>query len=119
MGGKKATERIIGEYQCSFQQNKSTMDQLFIIRQIMEKNWEHGLDLHMLFVDFKQVFNSVNRRKLLETMNVTGIPKKLIRSTEMTMKDTKAVVKVNNQKTKISEFETGVKQGDGLSATLF
>ena len=55
----------------------------------------------MLSVDFKQAFDSVNRRRLLKTMNMTGIPQKLIRLTEMTMKDTKAVVKVNNQKTKI------------------
>ena len=102
-----------------FLTNKSTTDQLFIIRQIMEKNWKHGLALHMRFVDFKQAFDSVNRRKLLETMNATGIPQKLIRLTEMTIKDTKAVVKVNNQKTKIFEFKTGVKQGNGLSTTLF
>jgi sorting nexin-29 len=36
---KKMTERIIGEYQCSFRPGKSTMDQLFIITEIMEKNW--------------------------------------------------------------------------------
>ena len=95
------------------------MDQLFIIRHIMGKNWEHGLDLHMLFVDFKQAIDSVNRRKLLETMNVTQIPQKLIRLTEMTMMDMKAVVKVNNQKTNISEFKTDVEQGDWLSTTLF
>ena len=35
------------------------------------------------------------------------------------MKNMKAVVKVNNQKTKIFEFKTGIKQGDGLSANLF
>lgn len=75
-----------------FPLDKSTRDQLFIIRQIMEKNWEHGLHLHMLFVYFKQAFDSVNRRKLLETMNVTGIPQTVIRLTEMTMKDMNAVV---------------------------
>ena len=37
----------------------------------------------------------------------------------MTVKDTKAVVKVNNQKTKIFKFKTGIKQGDRLSTTLF
>ena len=50
-------------------------------------------------------------------MKATGIPQKLIRLTEMT--NTKAVVKINNQKTKIFEFKSGVKQGDGLSTTLF
>jgi sorting nexin-29 len=44
---KKVTERITGEYQCSFRPDKSITDQLLIIRQIMEKNWEHGLDLHV------------------------------------------------------------------------
>jgi hypothetical protein len=97
---KKATERITGGYQCGFRPDKSTTDQLFIVRQIMEKNWGHGLDLHMLFVDFKQAFDSVNRRKLLEEMNAMGISQKLIRLTEMTMESMKAVVKVNNQKTK-------------------
>jgi hypothetical protein len=33
---------------------------------MMEKNWEHGFDLHMLFIDFEQTFDSVNRRKLSE-----------------------------------------------------
>jgi hypothetical protein len=39
----------------------------------MEKNWEHELDLHMLFIDLKQAFDSVNRRKLPEVMNAMGI----------------------------------------------
>jgi hypothetical protein len=37
----------------------------------------------------------------------------------MKLKDTKAAVKINNWKTRTFEFNTGVKQGDGLSTTLF
>jgi len=116
---QKVRERIIGEYHCGFRPNKGTTDQLFIIRQMMERNWEHGFDLHMLFIDFEQASNSVNRRKLLEAMEEVGIPQKLIKLIEMTLKDTKAAVKINNWKTRTSEFNTGVKQGDGLSTTLF
>jgi sorting nexin-29 len=39
---KIATENIIGEYQCGFHQNKCTIDQLFILRQMIEKHNEHG-----------------------------------------------------------------------------
>ena len=116
---QKVTERIIGEYQCGFHPNKGTTDQLFIIRQMMEKNWEHGFDLHILFIESEQAFGSVNRSKLSEAMEEVGIPQKLIKIIEMTLKDTKAVVKINNQKTRTFDFNAGLKQGDGLSTTLF
>ena len=103
------------EYQCGFHPNKGTTDQLFIIRQMMEKNWEHRFDLHILFIDSEQAFDSVNRRKLSEAMEEVGIPQKLIKLIEMTKKDVKAVVKINNRKTRTFEFNTGVKQGDELS----
>ena len=47
----------------------------------------------MLFIDFEQSFDSVNRRKLSEAMKEVVIPQKLIKLIEMTLKDTKAVVK--------------------------
>jgi sorting nexin-29 len=34
---KMITEKIIGEFQCGFHPNRSTTNQLFVIRQMMEK----------------------------------------------------------------------------------
>jgi sorting nexin-29 len=42
---KIATEKIIGDFQCGFRRSKSTIDQLFILRQMTEKPNEHVLDL--------------------------------------------------------------------------
>ena len=46
---KIITEKIIGEYQCGICQNKSTIDQIFVLRQMIEKHSKHGLDLHYAF----------------------------------------------------------------------
>jgi hypothetical protein len=81
---------------------------------MMEQFYEYGIDLHMLFVDFRQAFDSINRKRLYEAMEWMKIPDKLIRLTRMTMNTTQA-----NKLSAKFEFNTGVKQGGGLSASLF
>jgi len=96
---KKTTENLLGEYQCGFRKNRSTSDQIFIIRQMIEKHYEHNQDLHMLFVDFKQAFGSIDRYRLYQVMEDMKIPHKVIRLVKMTMKNTTARVKVTNRAT--------------------
>ena len=86
---------------------------------MIEKHNEYGLDLHMLFIDFKQAFDSINRKRLFEAMDKIGITQKLIRMMRMTMCQTKARVKIDNQINAPIKFSKGFKQSDGLSATLF
>jgi hypothetical protein len=37
---------VIGDHQCGFRRNRSTMDQIFYIRQILEKKWEYNGTVH-------------------------------------------------------------------------
>jgi sorting nexin-29 len=69
---KITSERITGEYHCGFRSDESTIDQLYIIRQLMEKHYAHALDLHVLFIDFTQAFDSVNRVDIFEIMYEYG-----------------------------------------------
>jgi hypothetical protein len=46
-------EKIVGDHHCGFRHNRSNIDQIFCIRQILEKTWEYSETLHQLFVYFK------------------------------------------------------------------
>jgi hypothetical protein len=50
-------DEIIGDHQCGFRRNRSTTDQNFYIRQILEKKWEHNGTVHQLFIDFKKAYD--------------------------------------------------------------
>jgi hypothetical protein len=68
---------IIWDHQCGFHRNRSTMDQIFYVRQILEKKWEYNGTVHQLFIDFKKAYDSINREVLYNILLESGIPKEL------------------------------------------
>lgn len=44
---------VLEEYQCGFRASRSTLDHIFTLSQIMEKFYEHNVDLHLLFTDYQ------------------------------------------------------------------
>ena len=60
-----------------YRQERSTVDQIFTLRQILEKCSEHGKDTHHLFIDFKAAYDNIDRRRLYAAMEELNIPQKL------------------------------------------
>lgn len=73
----------------------------------------------MLFIDFKQAFDSINRKQLCEVMHRFDLPTKLIKLTKMIMKNTKASINIGGKTGDTFKLTEGVKQGDSLSAVMF
>jgi len=53
-----------------------TTENIFILRQIVEKACECNINLHVLFVDFKQVFDFIIRIKIYEILQQREMPAK-------------------------------------------
>lgn len=51
--------RAIGPYQCGFRRGKSTVNQIFSLRTILERGYEHQLKTHHLFIDFRAAYDSI------------------------------------------------------------
>jgi len=89
-------ENIIGNYQCGFRKNRSTTNQIFTPRQILEKTKEFGIDTHHLFIDFKSAYDTIKRDQLYIAMNEFNIPNKLINLTRMAMENTQSQVRIQS-----------------------
>jgi len=76
---KLYVKEIIGDYQAGFMAGKSTLDQIHVVKQIIEKSHEFDKDVHLLFVNFKDAYDSINRERLWKVMDQLGIPRKVIR----------------------------------------
>jgi hypothetical protein len=79
---------IIGDHRWGFHHNRSTVDQIFYIRQVLEKKWEYNGTVHQLFIDFKKAYDSVKREVLYNILLEFGIPKKQVRLIKMCLNET-------------------------------
>jgi hypothetical protein len=85
---------VIGDHQCGFRRNRSTMDQIFYIRQVLEKKWEYNGTVHQIFIDFKKAYDSVKREVLYNIPLEFGIPMKLFRLIKMRLNETYSKVRI-------------------------
>ena len=49
------------EEQASFQAERSTVDQIFSLRHVIEKRWEYGLPIYCAFMYLEKAYDSVWR----------------------------------------------------------
>lgn len=112
-------DKILGEYQSGFRRGRSVTDQIYVLREIQSISHEHKLPTHLLFVDFKQAYDSVDRTQLYIALKELGIPDKLIKLIQMTLKETTNKVKMNGKVSRKFKIKSGLRQGDPLSAALF
>lgn len=65
---KPLAEEILGDYQGGFRSNRSTTDQIFSIKQIIEKSWKFNKNVCVQFADFKETYDSIHRQSLLDIL---------------------------------------------------
>ena len=112
---KARTEEILSEAQAGFRRDRSTIDQIFTLRQIAEKYEEFGKDLYVCYVDFRKAFDSVWRKGLWKVMRHFGYPEKVVRILENAYKDTFSAVRVDGELSDWFNTVVGVLQGCVLS----
>jgi hypothetical protein len=112
-------DKIIGDHQCGFRRNRSTTDQVFYIRQILEKKWECNGTVPELFIDFNKAYDSVRREVLYSVLIEFGTPRKLVGLIQTCLNETYSTVLIGKYQSDKFTVQNGLKQGDALSPLLF
>jgi len=112
-------KKIIGDHPCGFRSNRSIIDHVFCIRQIFERKCDYNLEVHQLFIDFKEAYDSVRKEVLYKILIEFGIPRKLVRLIKMSLTGTYSRVRVGKNVSDRFLIRNGLKQGDALTPVLF
>ena len=81
--------------------------------------WEKNKDIHCVFIDFKQAFDSVWRLGMIEVMNFLGFEENLKRTIKKLYENTTAKIRKDSIISENFETASGVIQGCPLSPHLF
>lgn len=110
---------LLPEGQGGFRKGRGTMDNIFILNHVIQREKGKGEKVYAMFVDLRATFDNVDRNKLWGILQDKGIEEQLIRRIRSLYKETR--VRIRTKEGTSSSFNTkkGVRQGCVLSPILF
>ena len=112
-------EQTSREEQAGFRPGRGCCDQIFAIRQLMEKRTRYGKRTVIVFIDFKSAFDCVHWPALWRTLETEHVPLKVITLLQTAYNGSTSQVRIRNELSEEFTIQTGVRQGDVVSPLLF
>jgi len=102
-----------------FRAGRSTIDQIFTLRQLAGKYFAFSKELYVRYIDFRKAFDSVWREGPWEVMRHTGYSEKIVRILEKMHEGTFSAVRAVGGLSNWFETVVGVLQGCMLSPLYY
>ena len=115
----EVAEQILPEFQCGFRQSRGCTDMIFVVRQCIEKLYEHREKGFLIFIDLKKAYESVPRAALWLLLAKAGLPDGLITIIHSFHDGMEAVVATAGGTTQPIYVDNGLRQGCSLAPLLF
>ena len=113
-------KHLISEYQIGFMKGARTSDHIFLLQTIIEKVVKKKkTKLYAAFIDFSKAYDTVDRDKLFERLQILGINGIFLNNIKAMYEKTSYKIKLKNGFLDPIVSNLGLKQGCPLSPMLF
>lgn len=75
-----------------------TIDHLFTLKQVIEQYYQFDKSLHLIFIDFKQAYGSIQRAEIWKCLKLFGVPSKLILMIKASTEGSRYTIKFGHTK---------------------
>ena len=116
---RASTEGRVMKEKGGFRAMRGCIDQVFTLRQVMEKGIEKRRELFMAFIDLEKAYDRVNRVKLWEALKQAQVGEGLVRAIQSLYVECEVRVKVGEKHSEWFEVEQGVRHAQGCTPWLF
>ncbi|GKC72558.1 retrovirus-related pol polyprotein LINE-1 [Tanacetum coccineum] len=98
---------------------RSSVEEIHLIRSLMEKYMERQRDLHMAFLDLEKAYDSVPRELIWKTLVNKGTSRRYIKVIRDMYDGAKTRVRTSIENTEFFPVDVGLHQGSTISPYLF
>ena len=116
---QEVAEEELPESQCGLREKCGCSDMVFMVRQLVEKSWEHGTKSFLVFIDLKKAYDSIQHEAQWQALKKLGIPELMIKLIKSFHTNMKARIRLNNATLELIEINNGLRQGCSMAPTLF
>ncbi len=110
---------IIPNNQQGFLRNRSTMNNLYFLKEMIDKAVSEQEDLFVTLIDITKAYDNVNHKSLLKILEAIGFEESFIEWTRVWTQERSFSAKIHNVIGKRFQCSNGVPQGCPLSPLMF
>jgi hypothetical protein len=98
---------------------RSTMEAIFLVRQVMERYKEQKKDLHMVFINLEKAYDKIPRNLMWWILDKHKVPTKYVTLIKDMYDKVVTSVRTTDGDTNVFPINIGLNQGSALSHYLF
>ena len=112
------TEGMIGEEQCGFKPGRRCVDQVFMMKQMIEKFVDKNKGLSVAYMELEKAYDRIDRETMWRVLGMYGINGQLLKVVQSLYEKSEACVRVCREEGEWHKVGVGLRQGCVMSPWL-